>query len=248
MLHIEHLTKHYDGFVALNDLSLQVPEGIIFGLLGPNGAGKTTLLRILTGLIPVTSGTVSLFGNPDPTALEVRRLIGYMPQAQALYPGLTVSENIRFFGRLYGVAEAAMSQRLEYVLDMVDLLHKRNTQVAHLSGGMVRRAMLASTLIHQPRLLILDEPTAGVDPSLRLRFWGWFERLVAQGTSIIITTHHISEAKVSNQVVFLRDGRILEQGQPATLMHRFGTDDLEQAFVRATEQGTQTGVLPKEAP
>ncbi|MDH4224862.1 MAG: ABC transporter ATP-binding protein [Deltaproteobacteria bacterium] len=236
MLAIHNLTKTYGGLTALDHLTLSIPEGEIFGLLGPNGAGKTTLLRILTGLVAPTGGKVELFGRYAPTQPEVRAMVGYMPQQDALYPGLTVSENIRFFGRMYGLNGEALETRLEEVLALVELSHRRDGLVSTLSGGMTRRAMLASAMVHHPRLLILDEPTSGVDPSLRLRFWGWFSRLVDNGMSILITTHHISEASHCHQVVFLREGRLLEQGEPHRLMKQYGTADLEAAFVQATEQ------------
>ncbi len=235
MLTLQNVHKSFGSFSAVKGVDLKIEEGMIFGLLGPNGAGKTTLLRMIMGLIPPTSGEISLFDTFSPSDTQARRKIGYMPQQLAVYPGLSVFENVMFFGRLYGFQSSELKQRTEEVLGLVDLLDKRDEQVAHLSGGMVRRVMLATTLIHQPSLVILDEPTAGVDPSLRLRFWNWFQELSKKGISILITTHHISEATLCQEVVFLRDGILIEQGTPAELMGRYQVNDLEEAFVKATD-------------
>ncbi|MBI4082916.1 MAG: ABC transporter ATP-binding protein [Candidatus Lambdaproteobacteria bacterium] len=245
MLSLEHVVKQMGSVRAIDDLSLDVPEGMLFGLLGPNGAGKTTLLRLVMGLLRADSGRITLFGRLPPTDPAVPRLLGYMPQQLAVYPGLSVVENIAFYGHLYGIAGAELRRRTERLLEMVELTPRRKSPVGQLSGGMVRRVMLATTMVHQPRLLILDEPTAGVDPLLRLKFWEWFGDLRAKGTSIIVTTHHISEASRCHRVVFLRAGRVLEQGPPGELMARYGSADLEAAFVAATrgaESNSAAGV------
>jgi len=218
----------------VDDLSLSIPEGSIFGLLGPNGAGKTTLLRMITGLLQPTSGKVQLFDQFQPGDMAARRLLGYMPQELAVYHGLSVLENILFMGRIYGISEPSLRERARIVAEMVGLSDRLGSNVGTLSGGLMRRVMLATTLVHGPRLLLLDEPTAGIDPVLRIRFWDWFETLRQAGTTIIITTHHISEASRCGQVVFLRDGKLLEIGSPEELTERYGVDDLEAAFVQAT--------------
>ncbi len=234
MLSISHLTKRLGNRDALKELQLEIAAGEVFGLLGPNGAGKTTLIRLIMGLLLPDSGSISLFDGQAPGSDTVRRQIGYMPQQLSLYPGLTVWENILFYGRIYGMGEEQLLASAAEVLRMVELEGRRDEQVASLSGGMVRRTMLATALVHQPRLLILDEPTAGVDPLLRIRFWEWFRQMVDNGISIIVTTHTISEAQHCDNVVFLRDGEKLEQGSPQQLMQRYGCDDLETAFVAAT--------------
>ncbi|MBU3917617.1 ABC transporter ATP-binding protein [bacterium] len=235
MLRLDHVSKKFGSYSAINDLDLEIAEGLIFGLLGPNGAGKTTLLRMIMGLIPPTSGKISLFDSYSPTDKTARGKIGYMPQQLAIYPGLTVSENILFFGRLYNVPGQELRQRTAEILELVNLAENKNTLVSNLSGGMIRRTMLATTLIHRPTLLILDEPTAGVDPALRIKFWNWFQLLASQGTSILITTHHIAEASRCHDVVFLRKGKLLEKGSPQDLMTRYQAKDLEEAFVKATD-------------
>ncbi len=236
MLILNQVTKQFGKFMAVDHLELNIPEGLIFGLLGPNGAGKTTLLRMVMGLIRPTSGSITLFDRYTPTDSAVREKIGYMPQQQAIYPGLSVLENILFFGRLYNSRDKKMKQRADEIIEMIELSKQRDKQVSNLSGGMIRRAMLATTLIHRPLLVILDEPTAGVDPSLRIKFWHWFQELARAGTSIIITTHHISEAVRCDQVVFLREGKILEKGTPDALMKSYQVSDLEEAFVKAIEE------------
>jgi ABC-2 type transport system ATP-binding protein len=154
----------------------------------------------------------------------------------ALYPGLSVMENILFFGRLYGVPDRELRRRAGEVLEQVELAERKDSLVGTLSGGMMRRAMLASAVIHHPDLLILDEPTAGVDPLLRLKFWGWFSQLADGGTTLLITTHHISEADRSQEVVFFRLGRIIRRGAPKDLLKHYHATDLEHAFVKATEE------------
>ncbi len=234
MLTISQLSKRLGKREVIKQLELEIGAGQVFGLLGPNGAGKTTLIRMIMGLLHPDSGRLELFDGEEPGSDAARRLIGYMPQQVSLYPGLTVWENILFFGRLYGMEETRLLSRAREVMEMVELEGRRDDAVATLSGGMARRTMLASALVHEPRLLILDEPTAGVDPLLRIRFWQWFRQMEEEGTSIIVTTHNISEAKQCDSVVFLRDGEKLEQGSPGEIMARYECDDLEDAFVAAT--------------
>ncbi len=234
MLSIQNLSKSLGQQRVIDDLNLEISEGDIFGLLGPNGAGKTTLIRMIMGLLPVSSGRITLFGQYPPGAAYARKHIGYMPQQLAVYSGLSVLENILFFGRIYQMPEAKLRAKAEEVIHMVELTHAQNNLVATLSGGMIRRVMLASALVHRPRLLLLDEPTAGVDPLLRIKFWQWFDDLVNAGTLIIITTHNISEAAHCQKVVFLRKGVLLEQDTPAELIKKYNVNDLEDAFVAAT--------------
>lgn len=234
MLSISQLTKRLGNREAIKQLQLEIPAGEVFGLLGPNGAGKTTLLRLVMGLLQPDQGSIRLFDGQRPGSDAARRHIGYMPQQLAVYPGLTVWENILFYGRIYGMDNSRLQARAAEVLQMVELDARRDDVVATLSGGMTRRAMLATALVHRPRLLILDEPTAGVDPLLRIRFWEWFRQMVQGGTSIIVTTHNISEASHCDNVVFLRDGEKIEEGTPQALMARYGCSNLEAAFVAAT--------------
>ncbi len=238
MLEFENTTKTFGKLRAVDNLNLKIEEGQIFGLLGPNGAGKTTLLKMLMGLLKPTSGKITLFDETRLKRPQVRRQVGYMPQHLAIYPGLTVRENILFFGRLYGVEKELLKQHTQEILALSEMDSKADELVQNLSGGMWRRTMLASALVHKPRLLVLDEPTAGVDPVLRIKFWHWFEKLVDEGTSILVTTHHIAEADRCDRVVFLRSGKIIADDTPNNLMERFFSENLEDAFVRATGEDT----------
>ena len=240
---IDNLTKVYDGRTALDGLTLKIPENSIFGLLGPNGAGKTTLLRILTGLLLPTTGSATLFGGLAPGKRLARRQIGYMPQSLSLYQGLSVEENLIFYGRIYGVAENELPERVDEALAIVELSDRRNSVVTDLSGGMIRRALLGTALVHKPKFLLLDEPTAGVDPLLRIRLWDTFRNICDMGASILITTHHISEADRCDRVVFLRHGKLVGQGAPTELMERYGAANLEKAFVTATSDDNSEVLL-----
>jgi ABC-2 type transport system ATP-binding protein len=234
MIQVENVVKRYGARVAVDGLSLAIPAGRTFGILGPNGAGKTTLLRMVMGLLHPDEGRIRLFENLAPGHRDAIGRIGYMPQHVALYESLTVRENVEFFGRLYGLRGTDLARRTADALERVALSERRDTRAGELSGGMLRRAMLASAVVHSPRLLILDEPTAGVDPLLRLRFWDWFASLADEGTTIIVTTHHISEAAGCQEVIFQRAGTVLDRGEPHALIARYGATDLEAAFVAAT--------------
>lgn len=248
MLNIHNLTKRYAQRSAIDNLQLDIGEGEVFGLLGPNGAGKTTLIRLVMGLVRPDQGEIKLFDRYRPGSDQSRQLIGYMPQQLSVYPGLSVLENVLFFGRIYQMRNHDLLQRALEVLQMVELEQRQDDLVSTLSGGMIRRVMLATALVHRPRLLILDEPTAGVDPLLRIKFWEWFGQMVAAGTSIIVTTHNISEAQRCGSVVFLRNGQKLEQGTPQQLMATYHSDNLEAAFVAATrKQSSQAGPAETQA-
>lgn len=233
MLEINHITMELGETRALDDLSLSLDAGKIIGLLGPNGAGKTTLIRLIMGLQRPTRGNITLFNRYQPGEFLARNMIGYMPQQLAVYSGLTVLENLLFYGRMYQVDESILAQRADEMIDAIELSEWRDRLVSTLSGGMIRRVMLATAMIHKPKLLILDEPTAGVDPLLRIHFWAWFKQLVDEGTSIIVTTHNIAEAAHCHQAVFLRQGQILENSTPDELVQKYSCNDLEEAFVAA---------------
>lgn len=222
------LTKRFGPLVAVDGVDLTVDGGRIVGLLGPNGSGKTTLIRLLLGLLRPEAGRVEVLGRrvPDRSLLAE---IGYMPQSDGLYHELTVWENVRFFGDLYGGLARA---RAEEVLELVELADRRGSLVADLSGGMRRRLSLACALVHRPRLLVLDEPTVGVDPALRVAFWSHFRSLAAAGTTILVSSHVMDEADRCDELVFMRAGRIIARGSGAELRAAAGTTDLEAAFLR----------------
>lgn len=216
--------KRFGKVEALAGVDLHVPAGMVFGLLGPNGAGKTTLIRSLVGLVKPEGGTLNVLGHRMPNR-NILQSIGYMTQAPALYPDLTVEENIRFFARVSGGGE------IEPPLRFVELWDRRRSLVATLSGGMRTRLSLACALVHRPSLLLLDEPTVGVDPQLRAQLWDGLRAMAAQGTTILVSSHVMDEAERADRLGLIRDGRVLAEGTVAELLARAGTDRLEDAFL-----------------
>jgi ABC-2 type transport system ATP-binding protein len=224
------LTKTYGKFTAVDALDLMVEPGEMYGLLGPNGAGKTTVIKVLCGLLRLTSGEAYLLGKRIPDKSLASR-IGYMPQETALYIGLTVHQNLSFFGRIFGLSRAEVAERERQLLAFIDLEKWRDELVMNLSGGMMHRVSLACALIHRPPLLFLDEPTVGVDPELRASFWDYFEELKAEGATILITTHYMDEANHCDRVGFMRDGRMIAEGRPDEILSASGMPSLEDAFL-----------------
>jgi len=222
------LHKHFGPIRAVDGLSLSVQAGEVYGLLGPNGSGKTTLMRLLVGLLKPTSGTVTVLGQAMP-AKAILAQVGYVTQASALYEDLTVRENVTFFGELCG---GAPRDRVDEVIALVDLADRAGSLVRTLSGGMRQRTSLACALVHRPRLLLLDEPTVGIDPQLRVAFWSYFRRLAAAGATLIISSHVMDEAERCDRLAFFRQGKLLAQGSAAELRGQAGTATLEEAFLR----------------
>jgi ABC-2 type transport system ATP-binding protein len=227
---LEHASKAFGTLRALDDLTLTIATGETFGLIGPNGSGKTTLIRLLLGLLRPTSGSVRVLGRPMPSR-RVARQIGYMTQSSALYSELSVAENLAFFGALYGLRGVKLRRRIDETVALVDLADRLHSPIATLSGGMRQRVSLACALIHQPRLLFLDEPTVGIDPELRLAFWDYFARLTQAGATIVVSTHHLDEARRCHRLAFLRSGRLLAADTPAALQRESGEEDFDRAFL-----------------
>jgi ABC-2 type transport system ATP-binding protein len=222
------LVKAFGSNRAVDGMTFELAPGLIYGLLGPNGSGKTTLIRLLTGMGRPTSGRAEVLGVAMPSRANLAR-IGYMTQSDGIYPALTVAENVRFFGALYGVArQEAANQALE----LVDLLDRARDVSGTLSGGQRRRLSLACALVHRPAVLFLDEPTVGVDPLLRVQFWTHFRRLAAEGATILVSSHVMDEADRCDELLFVRAGRVIARGSSAELRRRAHTDGLEQAFLR----------------
>jgi ABC-2 type transport system ATP-binding protein len=238
---VEGVGKRFgaDGVDALDGLDLVVPEGAFYGLLGPNGAGKTTLIRSVVGLTRPTRGRIEVFGVPawGPRGPETRTMIGFAPQEVALDRFVTVQDLLRLHGRYFGMTRADANQRTREMLAAFDLTHKARSYANRLSGGMRRRLLLARALLHRPRLVILDEPTAGVDLELRRDLWAYIRRLHGEGTTILLTTHYIEEAEaLCERVAFIRAGRIAAEGAPDELRERFAADRLEDVYLQVVSR------------
>jgi len=228
-----NLTKKFGDLRAVDELSLNVEQGIIYGFLGPNGAGKTTTIKLLCGLLNPTSGRARVLGRDISDGIE--ELIGYMPQETALYLNLTIHQNLKLFGELFGLDNTTIAEREEKLLRLIDLQDWKDTLVDDLSGGMKHRASLACSLIHEPKVLFLDEPTVGVDPDLRTSFWEYFLGLKDQGTTLLITTHYMDEARNCDTIGMLDRGDLIAEGAYSDHLEETGTDSLEEAFLTYTK-------------
>jgi len=224
------LIKKYGNFNAVNNLNLNIRAGEIYGLLGPNGAGKTTAIKMICGLLKPTAGEIYVLGKRIPDG-SLARFVGYMPQETALYLGLTVHQNIAFFGEIYGYRGQEIETRERTLLKFIDLEKFADELVINLSGGMKHRVSLACALFHEPKLVLLDEPTVGVDPELRVSFWDYFAELKKNGTTILITTHYMDEARRCDRIGFMRNGSLIAEGVPAELLNYTNTDSLDDAFL-----------------
>jgi ABC-2 type transport system ATP-binding protein len=230
LVEARELVLRFGSRRALDRLTLTVNEGETYGLIGPNGAGKTTLIRAIAGLIAPSEGQLIVCGARMPDR-SVAPQIGYMTQLEALYNDLTVAENLRFFATLFAVPPRVQRERMEELLALVDLTDRADSVVGTLSGGLKQRASLAVALIHKPRLALLDEPTVGVDPELRVAFWDYFARLTAEGTTLIVSTHHLDEAVRCNRLGMMRAGRTIAEDTPERIMSFTGSKTLEDAFL-----------------
>ena len=234
---LEHVTKTFGAARAVDDLSLRIHDGEIFGFIGPNGSGKTTLIRLLLGLLRPATGTVRVLGQRMPD-WRVAPSIGYMTQASALYGELSVRENLAFFGSLYGLRGHTPDTRIQEVVELVELAERVRSPIQTLSGGMRQRVSLACALVPQPRLLVLDEPTVGIDPELRHTFWAYFAQLTEQGVTLVISTHLLDEATRCDRLGLLRFGQLLIADTPDHLRQQSGAEDFEQAFLYFAERRT----------
>ena len=230
--------KRFGALDALAGLDLEVRAGEIYGLLGPNGSGKTTFIRCVAGLVRPDAGTITVLGRTARDAVSAGRL-GYMTQAAALYGDLSVMENLAFFARLEGVEDA--DDRIDEVLRTVDLADRGKSIVSTLSGGMRSRVSLAAALLHRPDLLLLDEPTVGIDPVLRQEFWTHFRSLASSGVTILVSSHVMDEAARCDRLGLIRAGRVLAEGTAAELVRRAGASDLEAAFLKLAAQTPAPG-------
>jgi ABC-2 type transport system ATP-binding protein len=233
-LEITGLTKRYDdGFLALDGFDLTVPAGAFFGLLGPNGAGKTTLISAVCNLIRVSSGSIRVFGA-DGDSSEARRTVGLAEQDVNLDRFLDVEETLVYHGGYFGMSRADARRRAREMMEVFDLVAKAEVRAPKLSGGMRRRLLLARALMHEPRLVILDEPTAGVDFELRLELWRYIRRLHEEGTTILLTTHYLEEAEeLCAEIALIRGGRLLARDSADGLRSTYGAQTLADVYVKA---------------
>jgi ABC-2 type transport system ATP-binding protein len=218
MIELRNVSKSFDDESVVHDLNFEVMQGEIFGFIGPSGSGKTTTIRLITGVYQPTTGTVRLMGvDPTHPSRQVQERFGYMPQHFVLYPNLTVRENLSFAAALYGMGLVARRKRVDELLKFVELWDARNKVAVNISGGMQRRVQLAASLLHNPPLLFTDEPTAGIDPVLRGKFWDEFRRLREQGRTIFVTTQYVGESEYCDRVGVIRGGRIIALDTPVNL-------------------------------
>jgi drug efflux transport system ATP-binding protein len=219
---VQDLTRRFGSFVAVDRINFDVAQGEIFGFLGANGAGKSTTIRMLCGLLKPTSGTATVGGvdvgrNPE----EVKRRIGYMSQRFSLYEALTVAQNIRFFGALYGLNDDQIAARRKFVIEMAGLAGRENTRARELAGGWRQRLALGCAILHEPRIVFLDEPTGGVDPLSRRQFWRLIEDLARGGVTILVTTHYLDEAEHCHRMAIINAGRLAALGTSRELKQIF---------------------------
>lgn len=236
---VERLSKRFGAFLALDGVSFDVGRGEIMGFLGPNGAGKSTLIRVLCGLLRPSAGSARVAGldvGADPEG--VRQRIGYMSQKFSLYGDLSVEENLRFYGGVYGVAPGELGERVRHALDIAGLTGRESTLVATLAGGWKQRLALGCAILHRPAVLFLDEPTSGVDPQSRRRFWALIHELSAGGVSVLVSTHYMDEAEYCMRIALIASGRLIALGTPRQLKQQslggelleLGCDDIGAAF------------------
>jgi len=242
----DRLSRSFGALVAVHDVSLSVSPGEIFGVLGPNGAGKSTTIRMLCGILDPSSGGGTVVGFDIATQAErIKERIGYMTQRFSLYEDLTVEENLRFYAGIYGVPRARRHARIAEVLASTGLGQRRGQIAGTLSGGWKQRVALASATIHQPPLLFLDEPTAGVDPVSRREFWDQIYRLSAGGTTVLLTTHYMDEAERCHRLAFIFSGELLDTGTPEQIVERRGLRVVELEAERATEAADALRARPE---
>jgi len=216
---------------AIKNLDLSLPEGKIIGFIGPSGAGKTTLIRSIVGRQKITNGEITVLGLPAGSA-KLRPQISYMTQETSIYPDLTVRENIVYFATMYGIKKKKRKHQVEVILSTLDLKKQADRIVGSLSGGQKQRVSLAIALIGSPKLIVLDEPTVGLDPLLREQIWKLFKELTANGKTLIISSHVMEEAQRCDDLLLLREGMLLAHGSPEELCNRTGTNSVEQCFLK----------------
>lgn len=241
VISVQNLTKQFGAFTAVDHITFEVHKGEIFGFLGANGAGKTTAMRMLCGLSFPTSGEATvagydLFKDPE----KIKKSIGYMSQKFSLYEDLAVKENIRFYGGIYGLSDQQIKAKMEFLLHQLKLEDKASTLVRSLPLGWKQKLSFSVAMLHEPRIVFLDEPTGGVDPVTRREFWNLIYQAAANGTTVFVTTHYMDEAEYCNRVSIMVDGRIDALDSPAELKKKFNTDDMGQVFLQLARKAVRT--------
>jgi len=234
---IENLSRHFGSFKAVDSISLTVARGETFGFLGANGAGKTTTIRMLTGLLLPTSGVGRVAGlDILSQSEEIKRSIGYMSQKFSLYPDLTGRENMKFYGAAYGLSRTRIREQIATLTDRLDLGAFLDRLSGDLPAGWRQRLALGVSLLHEPKMLFLDEPTSGVDPVFRRRFWKLLYELAEEGVTIFVTTHYMDEAEYCDRISIMHQGHIVEIGRPGDIVARHGGNNLEETFIDLIER------------
>lgn len=238
-IEVKNLTKIFGGFKAVDNINFEVPEGKVFGFLGPNGSGKSTTIRMLCGVLTPTDGTARVLGYDVKRESEkIKQNIGYMSQRFSLYEDLTVSENLDFYAGIYGLSKKERDERKNGIIAMAGLTGREKNITKNLSGGWKQRLALGCALIHKPKLLILDEPTAGVDPVSRRIFWEMIYTLAKEGITVLVTTHYMDEASSCDMLCFIFNGKIMASGTPSELIRQEGARNLEDVFIKYVEKST----------
>jgi len=240
---IDGLTKDYGDVRAVDGLTLSIPEAEVFGLLGPNGSGKTTTINCITGLLKPTKGTIEVGGFDVKTeGAEARAIVGVSPQEAAICPYLTGSENVHLFGELYSVPRKLLKARVDLAMEKVGLTDDARRRVSKYSGGMKRRVSLAMALVTDPKIVLLDEPTVGMDPQARRAVWDFILELRDKGKTIVLTTHYMEEAEeLCDRVGIIDHGRLIALGPPAELEVKYRAKDLEDVFIQLTGRRIREG-------
>lgn len=239
-IHAEELTRRFGSFVAVDRITFDVKAGEIFGFLGANGAGKTTAMRMLTGLLSPSGGKATVVGHDVYTESEaIKRDIGYMSQKFSLYEDLTIRENIKLYGGIYGLTDTVIKERTHRMLSRLGLEASADKQVRALPLGWRQKLSFSVALLHEPRLVFLDEPTGGVDPITRRQFWEMIYQAAHAGTTVLVTTHYMDEAEYCDRISIMVAGRIGALGTPAELKSQFGADSMDEVFVRLARPASQ---------
>ena len=244
-IEVKDLVRKFGDFIAVNNTTFQVRQGEIFGLLGPNGAGKTTTFKMLCGLLPASSGVLSVAGvNLRTARTQARANIGYVAQKFSLYGTLTVDENLEFYGGAYGLSDKRLAERMREVKEQFDLLEMSDNEAGELPGGYKQRLSMAAALLHEPRIIFLDEPTSGIDPLARRTFWQQITALAAEGKTIIITTHFMEEAEYCDRIMIQDQGKMLAIGTPSEIRVQGGVEatDMNEAFIAIVENAREKEV------